>query len=129
MYVLFETPAGFALFKVLKEGKLKDLDTLHENFETIDKTNKIVKLAAFKKFDDTKQALKSVEKLLKGDISKTLQKFLDKNIVQKGIEEELMVADKKLGKTIKEKLGIDCKTNDKGRELMRCIRFQVSSLL
>jgi len=44
--------------------------------------------------------MKSVEKLLQGKVSKTLQKFLDKNIVQKEIEEELMVADKKLAKTI-----------------------------
>jgi len=30
--VLFETPGGFALFKVVKDGKLKDIDTLHESF-------------------------------------------------------------------------------------------------
>lgn len=40
-----------------------------------------------------------------------------------------MVADKKLGKAIKEKLGIDCKTGQKANELLRCIRFQMSSLL
>ena len=34
-----------------------------------------------------------------------------------------MVADKKLGKTIKEKLGIECKTGEKANELLRCIRF------
>ena len=35
MYVLFETPAGFALFKVLKdEKKLKDADKLAADFET-----------------------------------------------------------------------------------------------
>ena len=39
-------------------------------------------------------------KLLEGKVSKTLQKFLKKNCVQDAIEEELMVADKKLGKTI-----------------------------
>ena len=32
VYVLFETPGGFALFKVVKDGKLKDLDNLHESF-------------------------------------------------------------------------------------------------
>jgi nucleolar protein 58 len=58
-----------------------------------------------------------------GKVSKGLQKFLDKNIVQKGIEEELMIADKKLGKAIQEKLGITCKTGEKVNELMRCIRF------
>lgn len=54
MYVLFETPAGFALFKVLKEDKLKELDSLHEYFESPAKASKIVKLKAFKRFSDTK---------------------------------------------------------------------------
>lgn len=123
MYVLFETPAGFALFKVLKDSKLKNVDDLHKEFATIDKAEKVVKLKAFKKFKDTKEAMQSVEKLLKGEMSKGLKKFLDKNIVQKGIEEELMLSDKKLGKTITEKLGITCKTGEKSSELLRCIRF------
>lgn len=88
-----------------------------------------MKLKAFAKFKDTKDAMKSIEKLLNGKVSKTLQKFLDKNIVQKEIEDELMVADKKLGKTISEKLGITCKTGEKSLELFRCIRFQMQSLL
>jgi nucleolar protein 58 len=126
---LFETPGGFALFKVVKDGKLKDIDSLHESFQTAEDAEKIVKLKAFKKFKYTEEAMKSVKKLLSGKISKTLQKFLEKNIVQKEIEEELMVADKKLGKAISEKLGITCKTGDKANELLRCIRFQMQSLL
>ena len=125
VYVLFETPGGFALFKVVKDGKLKDIDSLHESFQTAEGAQKVVKLKAFTKFKDTKDAMKSVEKLLAGKVSKTLQKFLDKNIVQKEIEEELMVADKKLAKTITEKLGITCKTGEKANELFRCIRFQM----
>lgn len=87
MYVLFETPAGFALFKVLKDSKLKDVDNLHKEFATVEKAEKVVKLKAFKKFKDTKDAMKSVEKLLKGEMSKSLKKFLEKNIVQKEIED------------------------------------------
>ena len=129
VFVLFETPGGFALFKVVKDGKLKDVDSLHKSFQTAEGAEKMVKLKAFKKFKDTKDAMKSVEKLLSGKVSKTLQKFLEKNIVQKDIEEELMVADKKLGKAIQEKLGITCKTGEKTNELFRCIRFQMQSLL
>ena len=62
--VLFETPGGFALFKVIKDGKIKDIDNLHTSFETADKANQVVKLTAFKKFKDTKEAMKSVEKML-----------------------------------------------------------------
>ena len=129
MYVLFETPAGFALFKVLKDSKLKDVDSLYKDFTTVEKAEKVVKLKAFKKFKDTKEAMKSVEKLLKGEMSKTLKKFLEKNIVQKGIEEALMLSDKKLGKAITEKLNIECKTGEKSNELLRCIRFQMNELL
>ena len=130
MYVLFETPAGYALFKVLKdEKKLKDVSSLIDDFETPEKANKVVKLKAFKKFKDTKDAMKSVEKLIKGEMCKGLKKLLEKNIVQKGVEEALMLADKKLGKVINETLGIECKTGEKANELLRCIRFQMNSLL
>jgi nucleolar protein 58 len=37
MLVLFETPAGYALFKVLKEGKLKDVENLWTEFSTPEK--------------------------------------------------------------------------------------------
>jgi len=87
MYVLFETAAGFALFKVVKGKKLDKLDSLHESFVSGDAANEVVKLKAFAKFKDTKDAMKSVEKLMKGKISKGLKKFLSKNMVQKEIED------------------------------------------
>jgi nucleolar protein 58 len=37
MLVLFETPGGYALFKVLKEGKLKDADNLWQEFSSAEK--------------------------------------------------------------------------------------------
>jgi nucleolar protein 58 len=129
MYVLFETAGGFALFKVLKEKKLKDVDNLHSFFEDSEGANGVVKLKSFAKFKDTKDAMKSLEKLIKGKLSKSLSKFLDKHIVQKGIEDELLIAEKKLGKDIQEKLGITCKTGEKANELMRCIRFQMQNLV
>ena len=62
-------------------------------------------------------------------MSKTLKKFLQKHIVQAGIEEALAVSDKKLAKCIFDDLDIECKSGEKQRELLRCIRFQMSSLL
>jgi nucleolar protein 58 len=79
--VLFETPGGFALFKVLKDGKLKDVENLHESFKNGDAAEKVVKMIAFKKFADTREAMESIEHLLEGKLSKTLQKFLKKNCV------------------------------------------------
>jgi hypothetical protein len=41
MLVLFETAAGFALFKVLDEGKLKQPDDLWREFETPNQAKKM----------------------------------------------------------------------------------------
>ncbi len=41
MLVLYETPAGYALFKLLDDGKLKNADTLHKEFESPESANKV----------------------------------------------------------------------------------------
>lgn len=40
MLVLFETPAGYALFKVMDEGILKKPDNMWESFDTPAKASK-----------------------------------------------------------------------------------------
>ena len=40
MLVLFETPAGYALFKLLDDGKLKNPDDLHKDFASAESANK-----------------------------------------------------------------------------------------
>jgi len=127
--VLFETPAGFALFKVLKEGKLKNIDTIFESFETADAASKIVKLKAFEKFKDTKQALKALNKVIKGKLPKTLKKFLQKNAISKEVQDNIACSDKKLATSIQEALDIECTVGDKVNEIIRGIRFQMSTLL
>lgn len=49
---------------------------------------------------------------MSGKIPKSLSKFLNKNIVEKEIEEQMAVADKKLGKLITENFGVKCKQNE-----------------
>ena len=41
MLVLFETPAGYAIFKVLDEGKLQKSDDLYKDFETPEAASKV----------------------------------------------------------------------------------------
>lgn len=41
MLILFETAAGFALFKVLNEGKLKEVDNIYQEFENPQKAQKM----------------------------------------------------------------------------------------
>eukprot|EP00882_Tetradesmus_deserticola_P018804 GHRQ01020192.1.p3 GENE.GHRQ01020192.1~~GHRQ01020192.1.p3 ORF type:complete len:108 (+),score=61.39 GHRQ01020192.1:405-728(+) len=104
MLLLFETAAGFALFKVNKEDKLEKSDDLYKDFETLDSAKKFVKLKAFSKFDNTTEALAAATALVESKLSKGLKKFLKKHAVG----DTLAVLDAKLGGLIKEKLEINC---------------------
>ncbi|CAL9208219.1 probable nucleolar protein 5-2 [Musa acuminata AAA Group] len=125
MLVLFETPAGFALFKVLDEGKLDKVEDLWKEFSTSESARKIVKLKAFNKFENTSDALSAATLLIDSKPSKGLRKFLRTHCDG----ETLAVADSKLGNAIKEKLKIDCLHNNAVMELMRGLRNQLTELI
>ncbi|PJF18397.1 hypothetical protein PSACC_01777 [Paramicrosporidium saccamoebae] len=126
MLVLYETAAGYALFKVLKDGKLEKPEDLHKEFETIKDARKMVKLTAFSKFDNTAKALESAASLLEGKMAKDLKKFLKKS-VEEG--ETLAVADSKLGSHIVKKLGLQVVADSSVQELFRGIRGQLNELV
>lgn len=65
MLVLFETPAGYALFKVTDEKKLADGDVLQKEFETPEGAAKMIKLKAFAKFQDTVEVRRATCKVSK----------------------------------------------------------------
>ncbi|CAN6208694.1 unnamed protein product [Urochloa humidicola] len=125
MLVLFETPAGFALFKVLDEGKLSHVEDLWKDFDSSDSARKVVELKAFNKFENTSDALSAATLLIDSKPSKGLRKFLQKHCDG----ETLAVADSKLGNAIKEKLKIDCLHNSAVMELMRGLRNQLTELM
>ncbi|KAM6131962.1 LOW QUALITY PROTEIN: nucleolar protein 58 [Phoenicopterus ruber ruber] len=128
MLVLFETAAGYAIFKVLNEKKLQEVDSLWKEFETPEKANKMVKLKHFEKFQDTTEALAASTALVEGKLSKNLKKIL-KKIVAKDAHEQLAVADAKLGGVIKDKLNLSCIHSPMVTELMRGIRSQMEGLI
>ncbi|XP_037268482.2 nop5 ribonucleoprotein [Rhipicephalus microplus] len=128
MLVLFESAAGYAIFKVLDEKKLQKTDNLFKDFETPDKASRVVKLKHFEKFEDMTEALAAATAAVEGKMSKSLKKAL-KKIVAKEAHESLAVADAKLGNVIKEKFDISCVANSSIQELMRCIRSQVDGLI
>lgn len=86
--LLVETAAGFALFKVLKEKKLREtkvsgsvfgpcfceicsgIQDLWKDFETPSKAQKIVELKAFSKFEGTYDALEAASAILDSNINK-----------------------------------------------------------
>ncbi|XP_057960701.1 probable nucleolar protein 5-2 isoform X1 [Malania oleifera] len=125
MLVLFETPAGFALFKLLDEGKLSKVEDLWKEFNTADSARQVVKLKAFSKFENTSEALSAATLLIDSKPSKGLRKFLRAHCDG----EMLAVADSKLGNAIKEKLQIECVHNNAVMELMRGVRTQLTELI
>lgn len=128
MLVLFETPAGYAVFKLLDEKKLQQSDNLYEDFESVESARNVVTLKKFQKFEDTTEALAAATAAVEGKMSKSLKKLL-KKIVAEEAHEKLAVADAKLGNAIKDKLDLHCVYDSKIAELMRCIRSQASGLI
>ncbi|KAK3761736.1 hypothetical protein RRG08_010353 [Elysia crispata] len=128
MLVLFESAAGYALFKVLNEAKLKDVDNLFKDFETPEKASKVLKLKHFEKFEDINEAVAGNLAVEKGKVSKNLKRIIKKHIL-KDAEAELAVADAKLGKLLKKDFDLNCVTNSTVLELMRNIRSQLNSFI
>lgn len=129
MLVLYETPAGYALFKTTKDSKLANVDSIFEHFQDEAKANKFISFQDFSKFKDTNEALEAATSLCEGTLSKQLKSFLKKSIVKKNLSDKLAVADATLGNLIKEKLGIPCVCDAAVQQLYRGIRSQLSALL
>ncbi|XP_035446298.1 nucleolar protein 58 [Spodoptera frugiperda] len=128
MLVLFETSAGYAIFKLLDESKLSQIDDLYQEFNTPEGASSVVKLKNFIKFEDTAEALAATTAAIEGKVSKPLKKAL-KKYISKEVQDQLLVGDAKLGSAIREKFDLQCVSNNNVQELLRCIRSQMDSLL
>ncbi|EYC30075.1 hypothetical protein Y032_0005g2434 [Ancylostoma ceylanicum] len=147
MLVLFETPAGYAMFKLQNEKKLKNVDNIYDEFSTAEKAQENLQLVAFKKFKSTADAVECTSSLHEGKMNKTLKKLLKGKVDE---NEQLAVGDAKLGNLIKassgsdvysvlpyyelcllcsEKLEVSCVHSPAVAELMRSIRSHIDSLL
>lgn len=127
MLLLFESPAGYALFKVLKT-KLDPANVWRE-FQTAEGVADIVKLKAFSPFNNTTEAVVAATSIVDNKLDKSLKKFLKKSIISKEISDELAVCDLKLGGLVKENLGIQCVHNETVMELFRGIRERMDDLI
>ncbi|OQV20762.1 Nucleolar protein 58 [Hypsibius exemplaris] len=128
MLVLYETSTGYAVFKLLDEKKLVQIENLYDEFQTFDKASSIVQLQKFYKFSTTEDAMSAATAAVEGKIGKKLKKVL-KKIVAEDANEQLAVADSLLGKVIKDKFNLTCVHNTAISELMRCIRTQTNNLI
>lgn len=86
-------------------------------------------MQAFRPFKDTHDALKSTVKLLKGKMSKVLKKFITQNAVSEEVGQKLAVGSKQLAKLVSKNFEINVEHSERIEELMRCIRFNITSFL
>lgn len=107
--VLFETGAGFCLFKLTDAGILKKGDSgkaIRDAFANPSKASNLVKLQAIHRFTSTVDAVEDIEALGEGKISKNLKNFLISEVQggskgkKSAVEEQLVVADPKLGEAL-----------------------------
>jgi len=134
MIVLFETPAGYSLFKVANEKKLSktDPDDMHKKFfSNAEDATSFVNLLSFQPFVDTADAVSAATSCIEGKVSKSLKSFLKKQIKSKDLKgESLAIADKNLAVEIKEKVsGLEIVNDAKTNELFRGIRTYIDELL
>ena len=122
--VLFETPAGHALFKLLDDAAVRNASGL--DFESEATIKKLIKLKAFSRFTDTTSALAAATAIVEGKPTKDLRKFLKKSVSS---GEHIAVGDAKLGAAIKDKTGLQCLFSQEVSDLMRGIRGNLESLL
>mmetsp|Transcript_7568 Transcript_7568/g.13340 ORF Transcript_7568/g.13340 Transcript_7568/m.13340 type:complete len:540 (-) Transcript_7568:108-1727(-) len=135
MHLLFETPAGFSLFKITDEKKLSKTseDDLHDKFfADAAKAKKYVNLIHFEPFADTADAVAAAADCIDGKVGKSLKSFLKKQLKKSGKGDSLAIADKNLVAGIKEavpslpcSLACDAKTH----ELFRGIRCHLDELM
>lgn len=128
MLVLFESPSGYAIFKVLDESKVREAEDMQALFSTAESASKMLKLKHFKKFEDMTEALSATTAAVEGKLCKPLKKLL-KKIVANEAHEKLAVADAKLGNAIQEKMDLLCLYSPAVHELMRGIRAHMNNLI
>eukprot|EP00529_Nitzschia_sp_RCC80_P025681 CAMPEP_0113492998 /NCGR_PEP_ID=MMETSP0014_2-20120614/28364_1 /TAXON_ID=2857 /ORGANISM="Nitzschia sp." /LENGTH=520 /DNA_ID=CAMNT_0000386845 /DNA_START=152 /DNA_END=1714 /DNA_ORIENTATION=+ /assembly_acc=CAM_ASM_000159 len=132
MLLLFETPAGYSLFKISNAKKLEKTDSediFDKFFKDQETAAKSVELISFQPFEDTAEAVTAATDCLEGKVSKPLKSFLKKRL-KKEASSALAVADKGLAPSLKDALGsVDIKNDSKTNELFRGLRCYMDELL
>ncbi|KAL3778389.1 hypothetical protein ACHAWO_002889 [Cyclotella atomus] len=134
MHLLFETPAGYSLFKITDDKKLSKTsqEDLHEKFfADSDKAKKYINLLHFEPFSDTADAVSAAAACIDGKVPKSLKSFLKKQL-KKSKGDSLAIADKALVAGIKEAMpNLPCTLacDSKTHELFRGIRCYLDELM
>lgn len=127
MLVLFESPAGYGLFKCEDKVLEVEKDKIYgKYFEDSSKAAKKFKLEAFSAFSDTAEAVACATAAVEGSVGKKLAKFIKKNV---SASDTLLIADKAQSEGLKEKVKMNIISNDLSLEIFRGIRHNMEDLM
>ncbi|RKP34059.1 hypothetical protein BJ085DRAFT_41802 [Dimargaris cristalligena] len=130
MLVLYETPAGFALFKADGKNLLSNPEDLWQSFATPELASATVQLHGFQKFESTVDALSAYTAVLDAKVPTSLQTFLTNALTpSEWKKQELAVADPKLGSALDAALNLKVVSDSSVMELFRGIRSQLDTVL
>lgn len=148
MYILYETASGYSLFEASEVEDIgKHLEEVQKDILDLSKFGKRMILKSFLPFKNAMDALENInaisEGLFKslgwvlfsiylGVVHFSLKSFLELNLPKggkKSLVSILGVADKGLGASIKQELGIECISNDLVNELTRGLRLHGEKML
>lgn len=138
LYLLYDAPTGYALFKVLSTEEIgagdKELQKELQNFASF---SSWVKLMSFAPFESPENALDDAvcvsESIMSGFLTNFLSTALSKKAAKldasTGSSWELGVQDPKLGVAIHDALQYPVVCNEHVMEMSRCIRLHAEKLL
>ena len=138
LYVLFESPTGYSVFKCEAGGDATNLAAADVEVQKSlsSKASKLqntgVEVASFAPFPSAEASLEEAICLNEGMLSPRLADFLKSALPKKKKSEggwELGVADPKLGSAIHEALEVPVVSNEAVHELLRLVRCHAESLL
>ncbi|GBP19316.1 Nucleolar protein 56 [Eumeta japonica] len=132
LYVLFESSAGFALFRVAEFEELGAfLPQVEESVTDLQRFNAVVNLTAFQPFKSAVVALENINSISEGVVPEDLNLFLEGALPKRKKRGKctLGVLDPKLGAAISEALGITCTHTGVVPEIVRGIRFHFHNLV
>lgn len=133
LYVLYEGPTGYAVFKRQMNEEIGAGDVaLQKDLQDFASFSSWVKLISFAPFQSPENALEDCICVSEGLLSPFLNQFLTSALAKKAAKGEgweLGVSDAKLGNAIHEELGFPVVSNESIGEIARVIRRHAEKLL
>jgi len=132
LYVLQESAAGYALFRIVsfeEIGSLQDgaLNTINDSALF----HRAVKLTAFQPFESAADALSNINAISEHAMTDELKNFLETNLPKSSKKAAcvLGVIEPALATAISDGLNVTCRSDDTIRELCRGFRQHLASLI